>query len=123
MGGKYFFTVDEILIDDDKLHLIESKHSKSGKLPSVGDIKDGLLKMMLYTNLENVSIKDNLFLSLPVLQLTSGKITGKILSNFPQNVQKEFWRVNNFNKRQKEFISNLFEEAIENNFVVSLGEV
>jgi hypothetical protein len=73
-GGKYFFTVDEILIIDEKLFLIESKHSKGAKLPSVGDIKDGLLKMMLYTNLENVSIDDKSFASLPILRLTSEKI-------------------------------------------------
>jgi len=123
LGGKYFFTVDEILINDDRLHLIESKHSKNGKLPSVGDVKDGLLKMMLYTNLENVSIEDNLFVSLPVLRLTSEKITGEIHSNSPQNVREEFWRDNNFNKRQREFMDSLFAEAIENNFVVSLGKI
>lgn len=39
LGGKYFFTVDKILIKDENLFLIESKHSKSNKLPSVGDIK------------------------------------------------------------------------------------
>jgi len=105
------------------LHLIESKHSKNGKLPSVGDVKDGLLKMMLYTNLENVSIEDNLFVSLPVLRLTSEKITGEIHSNSPQNVREEFWRDNNFNKRQREFMDSLFAEAIENNFVVSLGKI
>lgn len=123
LGGKYFFTVDEILIDDNKLHLIESKHSKSGKLPSVGDIKDGLLKMMLYTNLENVSIEDNLLTGLPVLRLTSEKIKGKVQSNGANDKQQEFWRVNNFSKRQSKFMSNLFAEAVENNFVVSLGEI
>lgn len=78
LGGQYFFTVDEILIEDKNLFLIESKHSKSGKLPSIGDIKDGLLKMMIYTNLENVSIGKDLFVSLPILRLTSGKIEGEI---------------------------------------------
>lgn len=70
LGGKYFFTVDEILIDDKNLHLIESKHSKSDKLPSTGDIKDGLLKMMLYSNLENVRVGGKLHTSLPTLRLT-----------------------------------------------------
>ncbi len=120
LGGKYFFTVDEVLIKDGNLLLIESKHSKSGKLPSVGDIKDGLLKMMLYANLENVNIDDKLFLSLPVLRLTSEKVTGEISSNSELETQENFYRENNFNKRKIEFLQSLFTEAKENNFRISL---
>jgi hypothetical protein len=36
--------------------LIEAKHSSRGKFPSANDIKDGLIKMMIYTNLKNVKI-------------------------------------------------------------------
>jgi hypothetical protein len=121
LGGKYFFTVDEVLVEDEKLFLIESKHSKNGQLPSVGDIKDGLLKMMLYSNLENVSIDDNRFVSLPVLRLTSEKVAGEITSETNQKIQENFFRENNFNKRQKEFLQSLFAEARENNFKVILG--
>lgn len=39
LGGKYFFTVDEILINGRNLYLIESKHSKSGKLPASATLK------------------------------------------------------------------------------------
>lgn len=52
LGGKCFFTVDGTTIKADKIRLIESKHTKSGKIPSVGNIKDDLMKMMLYSNLE-----------------------------------------------------------------------
>ncbi|TAE07597.1 MAG: hypothetical protein EAZ95_18250, partial [Bacteroidetes bacterium] len=52
LGGQYFLTVDEIRIEAEKLYLIEGKHTKSGLLPSLGDIKDGLLKMILYANLK-----------------------------------------------------------------------
>lgn len=120
LGGKYFFTVDEVLIKDENLLLIESKHTKSRKFPSVGDIKDGLLKMMLYTNLENVSIDDKLFSSLPILRLTSEKITGKVSSDVELGTQENFFRINNFNKRQIEFLQSLFAEAKVNNFTVSL---
>jgi len=121
LGGMYFFTVDEVVLHDEDLFLIESKHSKSGKLPSVGDIKDGLLKMMLYTNLENVSIDDKSFSSLPVLRLTSEKIKGDISSVSESETQENFFRVNNFNKRQREFLQSLFVEGKENNFRVSIG--
>lgn len=123
LGGKYFFTVDEVKIENENLYLIESKHSKSGKLPSVGDIKDGLLKMMLYTNLENVTIEENSFASLPVLRLTSENISGEIFSNSSIEEVGRFIRGNNFNKRQIVVIQSLFAEAVENNFVVSLGEI
>ena len=123
LGGQYFFTVDEILIEDKNLFLIESKHSKSGKLPSIGDIKDGLLKMMIYTNLENVSIGKDLFVSLPILRLTSEKIEGEIFSNSAEDRQKQFFRVNNFNMRQTKLMESLFMEAKENNFIVSLGKI
>ena len=122
LGGKYFFTVDEVKIENENLYLIESKHSKSGKLPSVGDIKDGLLKMMLYTNLENVTIDENSFLSLPVLRLTSERIAGELSSNSTEQERERFFRVNNFNERQASLMQNLFAEAFENNFVVSLGK-
>jgi len=121
LGGKYFLTVDEIVLKDEKLILIESKHSKNGKLPSVGDIKDGLLKMMLYTNLENISIDERLFMSLPVLRLTSEKMAGEISSNAEKVEREQFFRFNNFNKRQAELMRSLFVEANENNFVVNLA--
>jgi len=47
LGGKYYFTTDEIKIEGENIYLIEGKHSKSALLPSNGDIKDGLLKMIL----------------------------------------------------------------------------
>ena len=122
LGGQYFFTVDEVRIDGENLHLIESKHSKNGKMPSPGDIKDGLLKMMLYTNLENVSIGENLYKSLPVLRLTSEMLAGKISSNSPDG-DKHFFIANKFNKRQIELTQSLFIEAQENNFVISLGNL
>ena len=123
LGGKYFLTVDEIVVKDDNLLLIESKHSKSGKLPSVSDIKDGLLKMMLYTSLENVGIGNNLYKSLPVLRLTSEKIAGEISSELAEGECEIFFRINNFNKRQTELVKNLFVEANENSFIVSLGKI
>lgn len=123
LGGKYFFTVDEILIKDEKLDLIESKHTKSGKLPSLGDIKDGLLKMMLYTNLENVMIDDKSFMSSPVLRLTSEKLEGETSSNSTIESKTQFWRANKFNKRQIILMESLFAEAVANNFVASLGKI
>lgn len=56
LGGQYFLTVDEILLSKNKVSLIEGKHSTNTLLPSKGDIKDGLLKMILYCNLSDVGV-------------------------------------------------------------------
>ncbi len=123
LGGIYFFTVDEIMLKDENLFLIESKHSKSGKIPSVGDIKDGLLKMMLYTNLENVTIDSKPLKSVPVLKLTSGRIFDEISSDSDEKMLENFYRVNAFNTRQKVFLKALFAEANVNKFTVILGNI
>ena len=123
LGGKYFFTVDEVRIEEEKLFLIESKHSKNSKLPSLGDIKDGLLKMMLYVNLENVNLGKTLYKTFPVLKLTSKNLENEISSNSPKKELEMFLIKNRFNKRQIDLLRNLFLEANENNFVISLGEI
>lgn len=61
LGGYYFFTCDEVEIKRKKIYLIEGKHSNQSIIPSLEDIKDGLLKMILFTNLRDVKIgKKNL---------------------------------------------------------------
>jgi hypothetical protein len=53
---------------------------KNAILPSIGDIKDGLLKMILYANLCEVEVDDVPMQCKAVLKLTSGKLKGKITS-------------------------------------------
>ena len=50
--------------------LIEGKHSASG-YPSLNDVKDGLLKMILYTNLKKVYYNNKEFVPIPILKLTT----------------------------------------------------
>lgn len=71
LGGYYFFTCDEVVIDEGYIHLIEAKHSKREFLPSKSDIKDGLFKMILFTNLKDVKIGEKELTPVPVLKLTS----------------------------------------------------
>lgn len=69
LGGFYYFTADEVEIKGRDVYLIEAKHSKSS-LPSIGDIKDGLIKMILFTNLEDVKMDGKNYNPKPVLKLT-----------------------------------------------------
>lgn len=111
LGGKYYFTADEIIFQKNEVSLIESKHSQHFILPSIGDIKDGLLKMILFANLKNVSIDNINYTIIPVLKLTSSKLEKNIL-------QSEIEINTSLNSKQKNIVKKLFEEANENNFNV-----
>jgi hypothetical protein len=71
LGGYYFFTCDEVEISGDTISLIESKHSKEDELPSLGDIKEGLIRMILFTNLKNVMVGGTEYSPVAVLKLTT----------------------------------------------------
>jgi len=121
LGGQYFFTVDEISVEKNTVYLIESKHSNRTILPSKGDIKDGLLKMILYSNLCEVSIDGKPMKSQAVLNLTSPKINDEITSEVPVWERAGFLLNNNFSQGQIRFIDALLDEAVENGFVVKIG--
>jgi len=70
LGGYYYFTSDEAKVKGNNVFLIEGKHSENSSLPSLDDIKDGLLKMILFTNLEDVKIDDKEYNPIAVLKLT-----------------------------------------------------
>lgn len=99
LGGYYYFTLDEAEIRGNTVFLIEGKHSKNSSLPSLDDIKDGLLKMILFTNLEDVKINERKYNPVAVLKLTAKKFNIKKLSPSQKSVvaflQKE-GKINNF---------------------------
>lgn len=80
LGGYYYFTADETEVRESRIYLIEAKHSATNTLPSLDDIKDGLVKMILFTNLENVKVEDKYQEPVAVLKLTtkSGFATGAL---------------------------------------------
>jgi len=102
LGGYYYFTCDEAVIDKKTIHLIEGKHSKHGLIPSLEDIKDGLLKMILFTNFKEVKIGDKEYSPVAILKLTSD-----------MNFSKEALR-----ESQLKQLQLLKKEAKENNFKV-----
>ncbi|MDR0230791.1 MAG: hypothetical protein LBI82_01575 [Dysgonamonadaceae bacterium] len=122
LGGLYFFTVDEVLIDNDTVYLIESKQSKQSILPSKGDIKDGLLKMILYSNLCEVEVNGKKMKSQAVLKLTSPKIRDVITSELPIWDRGDLLLLNNFSQEQIKFIDALLDEAVENGFMVKIEQ-
>jgi len=104
LGGYYYFTSDEARIKGNDVFLIEGKHSKNNSLPSLEDIKDGLLKMILFTNLEDVKIDGKNYNPKPVLKLT---------------VENHF-DLKNLNATQKKNLELLHKEARTNGFGIEI---
>ncbi|HOL87496.1 MAG TPA: hypothetical protein PLK32_09085 [Defluviitoga tunisiensis] len=104
LGGFYYFTTDEVEIKGKDVYLIEGKHSKTNSLPSLEDIKDGLLKMILFTNLEDVKADGENYNPIAVLKLT--------VENHLNEEQ--------LSSSQKKILKLLREEAKVNNFQVIL---
>lgn len=99
-GGLYYLTLDEVELTRNDIHLIEAKHSRRSMLPSPNDIKDALIKMMLFTNLEDVQCDGRTYIPKPTIKLTGGK-------PFNQDAlrprQKQFWEMLNQKEAQNGF--------------------
>lgn len=102
LGGYYYFTVDEANIAESCIYLIEAKHTSRGALPSIEDIKEGLIKMVLYTNLKDVRVGGQVYFPKAILKLSTAN--GFLSSNLT--------------KRQKEIYDLLDKEAEFNGFKV-----
>lgn len=107
LGGLYYFTCDEVEIHGNDLYLIEGKHSKGKELPSLDDIKDGLLKMIIFTNLKNVHFKGKTYNPVPILKLTT--TTGFDTAHFENN------KIINLLKNEAK--TNSFKILINNKFI------
>jgi hypothetical protein len=104
-NGFYAFTVDEALIDGENIYLVEAKHSKGSYLPNKADIKDALLKLIVYTNLKTVTIDNNKYKAVPVLKLTNNDGT------LPHNLREE----------DKKILTVLEKEANTNKFMLKFN--
>jgi len=71
LGGTYYLTCDEAKINNDEIHIIEAKHTKNGEIPSLDDIKEGFIKMILFSNLKEVTVDNKKLNPIPFLKLTS----------------------------------------------------
>lgn len=113
LGGMYYFTVDEVYIKSKHVYLIESKHTKRHILPSRNDIKDGLLKMMLYVNISSLKLNGEEVRFTPVIKLTSEVISGRLKN---RDILKH-------ERVKGKFVNSLIEEAEVNGFEVWLEGV
>ncbi len=99
LGGCYYFTVDEAVLENKTLYLKEAKHSKFKPIPSLDDIKDGLMKMIIFSNLSEATLNGERCKIIPVLKLTSAK-------------------KDDLSPNDKNIIKLLLEEAEQNGFQI-----
>lgn len=100
LGGNYYFTADEARLKQKNVFLIEAKNTKKSRLPAREDIKDGLLRMILFTNLGKVKINKKNYKPNAVLKLTTKKFNAD---------------------NQRELLNALKKEAVTNGFQIELN--
>ena len=77
LGGQYYLTADEVYWEGSQLVIQESKNSSRGKLPSEDDIKDGLFKLILFANMEEVAVDERTDIQF----ITRLKLTGNLIGD------------------------------------------
>jgi len=100
--------------------LIEKKHSDNSLVPSIADIKDGLVKMMLYTNFSEVLVSGASISHHSTLGLTSKNIGGYCHTYSSKNELKSFFSSNQFTKKSIQALIDLFDEGRNNNILIFL---
>lgn len=121
LGGYYFFTVDDVLEKSNTLYLIESKHSKNSLLPSNDDIKDGLLKLMLYNNISTLKESEQEKTFEVVLRLTSSMLRETICLPQPPESLEHYIHRYSFTKNQSATLHTLNKECQINHFEIWVG--
>ncbi len=87
LGGYYYFTCDEVTLNADTVKIIESKNGKN-TFPKLNDVKDALLKMVIYTNIKEVIMENKHFSVKPVLKLTTFS-NDKQLPKYSKSLKQE----------------------------------
>lgn len=113
LGGIYHLTVDEVYEQSNGFILQESKNFSQGQMPSEDDIKDGLFKLILFSNLEYLRLDGQIVEFTTCLKIT-GKIQGVLYLPGDKHTIVAFCQVNSFNKRQRRIVQSLDEETKQN---------
>ncbi|MBE7433861.1 MAG: hypothetical protein HS100_08080 [Anaerolineales bacterium] len=116
LGGTYYLTADEVVQEGDVFVIQESKNSTRGFLPGLSDIKDGLFKLILYSNLHSLELE-----SVPVkfrsrLKLTGKKVKGILSMPCTVNEIEDFLALNigGCTDREIEIIRRMNQESSNN---------
>lgn len=115
LGGEYHLAPDEIFEENDYIVIQESKNSsKASKLPSKDDIKDGLFKLILYSNLHKLYLEDIEHPFATRLKITGGFSGQLVLPSLDNDVIGEFCVRNRLSPKQTALIYGLQRETQAN---------
>ncbi|MBC8135793.1 MAG: hypothetical protein H8F28_07915 [Fibrella sp.] len=122
LGGVYHLTADEIVFANGVTILQESKNTK-GVLPPLSDIKDGLFKLILFSNLDRLEHDGERLPFSTRLKLTGSGVRSSVRLPCEPDVLADFFAANVgiFTARHKSTISLLGQEATANGFTIEIG--
>lgn len=114
LGGVYYLTPDEIFHKNSIYIIQESKNTSTDFLPKISDIQDGLFKLILFSNLNSLTLDEEEISFFCKLKLTGKNIQQSII--FPDNIDELdlFLSNNHFKQNQKTTIKKLADEAKNN---------
>ena len=115
LGGQYYLTADEVYWENDQLVIQESKNSSKGKLPSEDDIKDGLFKLILFANMEDVAIDESTNIQFTTQLKLTGNLTGSLFLPCATEDIFNFSGENRLTQTHQKRLISLNQEASENN--------
>lgn len=113
LGGIYHLTADEVYLEGNLFIIQESKNTSKGRLPSAEDIKDGLFKLILFSNLESLFINDRQVEFRICLKIT-GMLKGTLHLPNDITIVRVFCQNNNLSRRQKQLVELLNQETVQN---------
>jgi len=116
LGGIYYLTADEVIQGEDVYIIQESKNSTMGFLPSLSDIKDGLFKLILYSNLDTLCLDTRPVNFESCLKLTGRKVLGSLTMPCDESSIIQFLNNNrgSYTKKEQETLRKLNQEASSN---------
>ena len=115
LGGQYYLTADEVYWEQDQLVIQESKNSSKGKLPSEDDIKDGLFKLILFANMEEVAIDERTNIQFTTRLKLTGNLIGSLFLPCATEDVFNFCGENRLTQAYQKRLILLNQEASENN--------
>ena len=117
-GGEYYLTADGIYWEDNQLIIQESKNTTKNKFPSTSDIKDGLFKLILFANMEQVDITDRTNVPFTARLKLTGNLTGHLFLPNSTNRVSNFCQENRFSSAHRKTITLLNQEADMNDIQI-----
>ena len=117
-GGEYYLTADEICWENDQLVIQESKNTTKKMFPSIGDVKDGLFKLILFANMERVDVNDRTDVPFVTRLKLTGNLTGHLFLPNSTNRVSNFCQENDLSLAHRKTITLLNQEAGMNDFQI-----